>query len=312
MSSALDIHAASSDEVAAAHANVFDIWSKGLPLEEHIRYRLNSPSHSRAGWFVGCLNGRVVVSLGCYPLVFRIAGQQRPGIAIGSVYTLGEFRGRGFAGRLLQWVEEHARQREVAMSVLYSDIDPRYYARRGYVLCPSLAGWRDPRQAPRPPAANHRLVPISPQEHMPRLMEFYAEYHGAVPLSIARDAEYWAAMLKKFPDDAFYALHDSASVWAGYARIGRKDDVWRITDFALADQSPERAEQLYAALLSLAAAGGAARVGGWLPDSGAAKKFFELAPRRTEITMVKPLAWQGRLDDEMIAGTSRFCEIDHV
>src|SRR5262245_3080510 len=122
MTSALDIHPASPDELTAAHANVFDIWNKGLPLEEHLRYRLNSPKHTRAAWFVGSLDGRVVVSLGCYPLVFRLLGQDVPGIAIGSLYTVKEFRGRGFAPQLLAWVEDH--HKHAALSILYSDIEP--------------------------------------------------------------------------------------------------------------------------------------------------------------------------------------------
>jgi hypothetical protein len=28
--------------------------------------------------------------------------------------------------------------------------------------------------------------------------------------------------------------------------------------------------------------------------------------------MIKPLAWQGPLDKDLIRSTSRFCEIDHV
>ena len=69
----LDIHSASHDELLAAHRNVFDIWSMGRPLEAHLQYRLNSPSHGRARWYVGTLDGRVVVSLGCYPIAFRVA-----------------------------------------------------------------------------------------------------------------------------------------------------------------------------------------------------------------------------------------------
>jgi GNAT superfamily N-acetyltransferase len=312
MATDLTIHAASGDELAAAHRNVFDIWSKGLPLEDHVRSRLNSPSHSRATWFVGCLADRVVVSLGCYPLMFCLDGMLMPGIAIGSVYTLGEFRGQGFAGTLLEWVENHARSHRAALSVLYSDIEPGYYARRGYVLCPSWVGWLDPCDAEPAPTHGHRLVPVSAREHLPRLAKLYADYHGGAPLSVARDQEYWQAILKKFVDDKFYALEDGRGAWSGYVRVGSKEGTWRITDFALANQSVELAEQFYAALLSLAAAGGAERVGGWLPDSQAARKFFELEPRGVEITMIKPLGRDISLSDEAIASTSRFCEIDHV
>ncbi len=312
MTTSLDIHPASREELLAAHRNVFDIWNKGLSLEDHLRYRLNSPSHRRADWFVGCLDGRVVTSLGCYPLRFRITGRELPGIALGSVYTLGEFRGRGFAPRLLGWVEDDQRQRQAALSVLYSDIDPDYYARLGYLLCPAWEGWRPPPDSPAVPSNRCRLVAVSPQDHLPALMKLYADYHGRLPLSIARDAEYWTAMLNKFADDTFHALLAGDERWLGYVRLGRKSDVLRITDFALADPSEELAESLYAAILELGRTSGARRVGGWLPDSAAARRFFELTPRRTEVTMIKPLAWQGPLDEELISRTSRFCEIDHV
>jgi predicted N-acetyltransferase YhbS len=312
MGTSLTIHPASSEEVIAAHRNVFDIWSKGLSLDDHIRYRLESPSHERANWFVGCVDGRVVTSLGCYPVRFRLLGRELPGIAIGSVYTLREARGQGFAPQLLEWVENYQRQRQAALSVLYSDIGPGYYARLGYALCPSLEGWRELGARSADPIATHRLVGLSAQARLADVMNLYTAYHGAVPLSIARDAEYWAVMLKKFPGDQFYAVEAPNGTWAGYVRIGQKDDTWRITDFALQNQSEELAEDLYAAFLALARSAGAHRAGGWLPDSPAARKFFELMPRKTEITMIKPLTNEWSLRQDALAGTSRFCEIDHV
>src|SRR5262245_45151853 len=119
MNDQLQIHAASHDELIAAHSNVHDIWSKGRPLDEHLRYRLESVSHSRAAWYVGAIDGRVVVSLGAYPVRFHLEGQQVRGIAIGSVYTVKDCRGHGFAPRLIDWVEEQARREGVAISVLY-------------------------------------------------------------------------------------------------------------------------------------------------------------------------------------------------
>ncbi len=151
MASELDIHIASTDEQLAAHRNVFDIWSKGLSLEDHLRYRMTAPMHQRATWIVGCVDGRVVTSLASYPVRFRVHGEEMPGIAIGSVYTLADFRGLGFAPRLLEWAESHQREHGAAWSVLYCDIKPDYYARLGYALCPSLEGWRDPRDGARRP-----------------------------------------------------------------------------------------------------------------------------------------------------------------
>jgi len=328
MSERLDIHPATPDEIVAAHTNVYDVWSQGRSPEAHLRYRLESPTHSRARWYVGTLDGRVVTSLGCYPIRFRIEGEDLPGIAIGSVHTLSEVRGRGFAPQLIDWVERD--NRNAALSVLFSDIQPEYYARIGYVLCPSLEGWVDPQSSPLPlwervvhevsrvrgqsvDEPIHRLVPFDPQARLADMQRLYAEYHGAAPLSVSRNADYWNMMLEKFATDTFHALTATDSnTWLGYLRIGRKDDAWRITDYALADQSDSLAEAMYAAFLTAARAGGATRAGGWLPDSPAAKKHFSLTPRRTEITMFKPLAWRGSLSSAAIAATSRMAELDHV
>jgi GNAT superfamily N-acetyltransferase len=311
MSAPLQMHAASHDEQAAAHANVFDIWSKGLPLDQHIEGRLNSPKHKLAQWYVGVLDGRVVVSLGCYPLTFRWNGQAVPGIAIGSVYTVKEVRGRGFAPQLIDWVENHERTGGAKLAVLYCDIQPEYYARLGYELCPSLQGWTDPRsiaiEQPR-----HHVEPIEPDQHLDRLMDLYDRYHGKMPLSIARDRQYWQNLLDRAPGERFFRLTDTKDGWHGYLRLATGDTAWRVTDFALDDQSLELAEDLYGSALLAAQAEGCQRFGGWLPDHPSARQFFDLTPRQVEITMLKSLDPARKLEPEAIELTSRFCEIDHV
>jgi predicted N-acetyltransferase YhbS len=307
----LDMHAASPDELVAAHRNVFDIWSRGRSLDEHVRYRLNSPTHRRAQWFVGCLDGRVVTSLAAHPVRFHVGGEDLRGIAIGSVYTLAEVRGRGYAAALIAWVERRTRNEGAALSVLYSDVNPAYYARQGYTLCPAWQGWRDVRES-LPGPVTQGLEPFSVNDRLADVKRLYASYHGAAPLSIARDDAYWAMMLEKYASDQFYALAGPGKAWVGYALLGSRANGCHLIDYALADQTDETAERLYAALLAAAAARGESRAGGWMPDSPAARKFFALEPRRDEITMIKPLAWGGTLSAEMIAGTSRFCELDHV
>jgi GNAT superfamily N-acetyltransferase len=312
MMTTLDIHAASPDELAAAHRNVFDIWSKGLPLEEHLRLRLESPKHGLANWYVGTLAGQVVVSLGCYPLVLSYRGELVPGFSIGSVYTVKEFRGHGFAPQLLEWVERQQRDVGAQIGLLYSDINPDYYARLGYVLCPSLEGWREVSDVVLPDTLAHHLVEISATDRWPELGRLYDTYHGAMPLSIARNAAYWRSLLERYTEDRFFALVDRNDNWHGYVRIGVNGQVWRITDYALADQSLDLAEALYAACFEFARASDAKRFGGWLPDHPSARQFFDLTPRHTEITMLKSLDATRPLDDELIELTSRFCEIDHV
>ena len=316
MAHALDLHRASPDEVAAAHANVFDIWSKGLPLAEHVSARLASPSHSRANWYVGCVAGRVVVSLGCYPIMLRVHGRELAAIAIGSVYTLAEFRGQGFAPQLLDFVERESQGGGAEMSILYCDIEPNYYARLGYQLCPSLEGVAPARGELPELSTAPQLAEVEGPASLDLLAKLYASYHGRFGLSFARDEEYWQAIFKKFPTDRFFACAKTDGSWRGYLRVGftesHSGEIWRITDFALADHDDESARGLYAGLLALAQQRGALRVGGWLPDSAAARAMFTLTPRRKEISMIKPLAAGLMLDERTIAETSYLCEIDHV
>ena len=64
MTNQLDIHPASPDEQLATSRNVYDVWSGGFSLEEHLERRLTSVQQNRADWFVGTLQGEVVASLG--------------------------------------------------------------------------------------------------------------------------------------------------------------------------------------------------------------------------------------------------------
>ena len=312
MTPKLDIHVASPQELAAAHRNVFDIWSKGLPLEEHVQTRLESPKHGLATWYVGTMDGQVVVSLGCYPLVFAYRGQLVLGFSIGSVYTVKEYRGQGLAPQLIAFAEAEKLRSGAKIGLLYCDINPDYYARLGYELCPSLEGWLelDGAAVAQPPA--YHLLEISAAERWPELARLYEGYHGAMPISIARNETYWQAILQRYTDDRFFALADKNGHWHAYVRIGVSGKDWRITDFALADQSLDLAESLYAAAIKLARSAGAERFGGWLPDHPSARQFFDLTPRRTEITMLKSFVPSVVLDEEAIELTSRFCEIDHV
>lgn len=313
MSETLDIHPASEAERLAAYRNVHDVWSGGLPMEQHLAKRLASPQHNRAEWFVGCVAGEVAASLACYPLAFHLHGETVPGIAIGSVHTLAAHRGRGYAPQLLAWVERAKAAAGVAISVLYSDVKPSYYARLGYQLCPAWCGFVEVDQH----AASDqydlgRHISISGAEALDELAVWYIRYHGQLPISIDRNDDYWRHLLDKRPADEFLRLEDADGRPAGYLRVGRQDDCLKLIDYGLASREPAAEERLYRALIEAARERSLAKAGGWLPDSPAARKYFTLQPRPDEITMLKRIDGRGKLSPEVIQSTSRFCEIDHV
>ncbi len=150
MTGKLDIHPASSEERIQIYRNVFEFWPMAPRLEEHLRLRLNSAKHERAHWYAGCLDGKVVASLGCHPLKYHFEGQEVDGFSIGSVHTVPEYRRRGFAAEVMDWAERDQKRKGARLSSLYSDIDPHYYGRQGYLRCPSWTVWAEAGSAQAP------------------------------------------------------------------------------------------------------------------------------------------------------------------
>jgi len=313
MSESLDLHVASPDEIVAAHQNVFDLWSKGRSMEKHVEFRLTSPSHSRATWIVGCVRQQVVTSLGCYPVLFKVDSETVRGSAIGSVYSSPEQRGKGYAAQLVDWADDYQRDCGTAISVLYSDIDPAYYGRRGYTICPSFEGWCDPQTVvPDDGDRPIELKEFDAGDSIEEMKLMYSEYHGRFSISVARDDAYWDSLLRRAPNDRYFWLQEPNGGRAGYARVQQQGSKCRITDYALANHDDALAVDFYTALLNACRTWDAKELGGWLPDSKPVRQVFPLKKRETEITMIKSLAPKIALTDDLIASSARFCEIDHV
>ena len=306
----LDVHLASDAEREAAHRNVYPQWPAAPTLEEHVRFRMESPRHSGASWFVGGLDGEVICSLSSYPFGFRVRGEEFSGFGIGSVFTVSEHRGHGYAPRLMARVEELSCAQGRSMSILYSDLVPRYYERLGYVTCPASCGWR---AVEKPSAVDPaRLREFTGAEEIDRLAALYDADHGQRPMSVVRDRTNWAVAIAQFPQDRFFWLEEDGHSPRAYARVRAKDGALRIVDSALAPEARGGEEAFYTALLSQARSAGLKRLGGWLIDSVVGRSFFDEETRSEEIPMIKLLTSAGKLDAECMAASAGFCELDHI
>ena len=312
MSDDLDIHPASESERAEAFANFHDAWGGGRSPAEHLRYHLAHPKHRNAVWYVGCSGGRVVTGLGCYRIDFCVNGRVEPGYAFGEVHTRAECRGRGFAPRLIAWVEDHQQSQGREIGMLYSDIDPGYYVRLGYVLCPSNEGWADPRGLDVETSPGSRLVPISAQDELADVTAIYGRFHSTWTVSIARSLAYTEYLVSCGPKDEFFWATDAEGRRAGYARISCDAQKLKIRDVALVDHAEATRRAILVELIRLGKERGVERVGGWMADSPLHRELFTLRPRRREITMLKSLRRELVLDARLIADVDHFQEMDHV
>jgi len=312
MSETLQVHRASQTERIEAYRNVHEFWGRGLAQDEYVEGRLKSIKHNQAEWYVGSLDGKVVTSLGCYPLQFRLHEETLAGIGLGAVHTLPTCRGRGFAPQLIRFVEDVQHEAGAGLSLLYSDIKPSYYAALGYRECPSWSGWCEIARPSDRGGQRCRLERCSIPSEQQALVELYDDYHAKLSFSIARSPEYWRHLISREPHDEFYWLVSPNSQHVGYVRLRPDEDQILVRDLALADHSDEMMAELCDALQSHAAEQSAARVGGWLPDVPGVRGAFALSARPNEITMIKLLGKSTVVSDIDLAAAQHFHEIDHV
>ena len=155
-------------------------------------------------------------------------------MAIGAVHTQPAHRGKGYAAELIRGVEQQRRREGATISMLYSDIEPTYYAKLGYVKCPS---WHGSSKQNTPPTAHPddgwRLEPCRPHESIAELAQWYAGFHGAAAIAVARSRDDWEFTLVKSPADEFYWLRDSNDSTRGYLRVRVRDGRPQIDRFRL-------------------------------------------------------------------------------
>lgn len=326
MTADFDIHLASPDERRQAHGNVHDVWSRGLPLGQHVARREQAPHHKFAQWIVGCQQGQVVASLACHPFEFLLNGKVTQGIGIASVHTVLAARGQGLAPRLIAWTERWAVSQGRTLSLLFSDVDPDYYERMGYVRCPAWEGFRENIDNLYRPTVDcdYVLSHCDPAQSLAELSALYGRFVADRPLAVCRYTDYWRNLLARRPHDVFQWLTGADAERLGYVRfspipeplfvgdpIGQPTG-WKLSDYAFQTATDEF---LLAALrlgLAWAERQGAQQFGGWFPDTPAARTLFDLHPRKTEITMFKALAEPVKWTPALLAAADQICEIDHV
>jgi predicted acetyltransferase len=266
----------------------------------------------RATWYLGRTEGEIVTSLGAHPTTFCLAGDLVEGFSIASVHTRPQDRGRGYAPRLIEYVERVERERGARLSVLYSDIDPAYYARLGYRRAPSFDGYTAATAIDSNSSEGCRLEPFDAAGSHEERSRLYDATHRHRPFYVARVGEYALMLPHKRPKDEYFWLQQGRGETVGYARFESVAERVKITDFALLPEHESLRETFYRLLIGAAAERGYLHVGGWLPDLPAARACFEFGPRKKEITMAKVLDPGLTLSDETLAAAEFFNEIDHV
>jgi len=305
----LIVHPASDEERRAAFRNVHEVWGGGRPLDEYVAWREQSIQHRRATWWVGTLGAEVVVSLGVYPLTFSCTGHLVPGFGIGAVHTVPSARRKGYASTLCAHVIAHQASRGDHFGLLFSDIDPGYYARMGFHVVDDAAWSSD---APDAWASSDLALEhiAEPTSIAGELAALHTRTHAGVELTLARDDEYASYLLTRYPD-ALHFVHRVDGAVAGYCRMWLKGDGPHKRATGMEWFSSVDDAELFAAMLCKARDLGARRFRSWHAPPASHQGAFVRDERDSAITMVSSLREAQAWDAERLQRAVRVWATDH-
>jgi GNAT superfamily N-acetyltransferase len=119
----------------------FPIWHEGLSRSGYARWnaaQMRTPWGSRHLHRYALVDdaGTLLATAKRYRHDIRLGGRDGWMCGLGAVFTPPDQRGRGYASRLIEQLLEEERKGGALMAALFSEIDPAFYRRLGFVPVP--------------------------------------------------------------------------------------------------------------------------------------------------------------------------------
>jgi predicted acetyltransferase len=126
----LTIREPKADEFEYIYKMGFDVWSSGNSLEKYLDGCRRSSKYQQGQWFILEDNNGLLSSLLMHSFGESIFG-------IGSIATEVSKRKNGYASALIEKVLENLEaEKNFKLVYLYSDIEPKFYERFGFIRLP--------------------------------------------------------------------------------------------------------------------------------------------------------------------------------
>ncbi|HUF22628.1 MAG TPA: GNAT family N-acetyltransferase [Vicinamibacterales bacterium] len=169
------------------------IWSDGLTRANYERY--NRAQMSTA-WGAGHLDRvalvdgeRLLASAKRYRLTLASRGAEVSCLGIGAVFTPPESRGHGYGAAIVELMIEEAAREWAACALLFSEIDPGFYARLGFEPIPIAEAEITLRTQPRE-GAPAVLMRGGDDKDIDNIAAMHAARASNYPFALRRSPEY--------------------------------------------------------------------------------------------------------------------------
>ncbi len=131
---------ATDDILSQIYDQTWAIWSDGLDRGSYERYNRAQMATTWGKTHLDRLalveGDTVLASAKRYRLTLQVDGEDMPCLGIGAVFTPPDRRGQGHAASLIERMIEQAAGEGAGMALLFSEIDPAFYARLGFEPIP--------------------------------------------------------------------------------------------------------------------------------------------------------------------------------
>lgn len=289
-------------QILQALSDSHALWSGGRTLESRLE-RTRSLIADPAGLLhlSGLVDdaGRVAASLKLYRLSLDSPEGPLEAVGLGAIFTAEASRRQGLAERLIGSVLEGAYAEGAAAALLFSDIDPAYYERFGFVRLPAHSGRGAAADLPAQGAFQTRQADASDAA---RLRAWYDASFSPATIRPRRDASRWN-FYRKLNQTGPDLILTRAGADVGYISLSFETDFLWAEEWA-APGIPENS--IWATVRRIAEEKGLSKVGAWLePERGPSgiepkprsKSIPMLAARTgTRLTLPPKQAWFGSLD----------------
>jgi predicted N-acetyltransferase YhbS len=187
------VKAATESVFQQIYDETWPIWSEGLSRAAYERYnraQMATPWGKTHLDRLALVDGQTLLASGKrYRLIVRLHGVEAPCLGIGAVFTPPALRGRGHAAALIHAMLEEAENDGAHYALLFSEIDPAYYARLGFepvaIAETTLRLRTQPRQGA--PAV---LMRDGADRDLDNIAAMHAARASGYAFSLTRDARY--------------------------------------------------------------------------------------------------------------------------
>ncbi len=217
------------EEIDAILSHTQALWGDGLPLAAYREFvgalmqsgwAKSSPGNYRFLVLKEGEKGDPLAAMKLYRFGARLLGESISVGGVGAVFTLPAGRRRGRAAQMLRLAHGIMRQRGDALSLLFSEIGPDYYAGQGYRRLPSCAAWIRVPSAGSTPSRPRRMR----GDEVERVARIRDAEDGEAAFSLVRDIEYWKYLLERA---SYPTLYFGAESWESrVALAGDEGYLW--------------------------------------------------------------------------------------